>query len=253
VQGRTRIRFGLQYCPLCLQDEAHFVRRWRLATVFACPMHGLMLQDCCPACQRPIVLHRAKRDLSRCSWCAAHLAHSTAQFRPADTNILALQSWLMQFVECDHQFVKGMLVARSEYIKGASVIVRIIKQLLSTHPLLAGLRPQSITPFDALRLQRQVCRQLVFGLLREVLDDWPSNFIQLGLAAHLSRRSFAPCGALPLWLDQVVEAFPPRRRGQPGPASFLRYIRHLEARSGAGLRALRSQALMRAAKGNYEH
>lgn len=253
VHGRTRSRFGLQYCPLCLRDAAVFIRRWRLAPVFACPAHGLLLQDCCPVCQRPIALHRAKRDLLRCSWCAAHLANTAVKYREADTHILALQNWFMQCVGHEQQLVLGTPVARSEYIRGASAITRIIKQLLSTHSLFADLLQKSDTRFEALRLQRQACRQLVFNLLREVLDDWPSNFLQLGSVAHLSRRSFAPCGTLPVWLAQAVEALPPRLRGHAGPESFVRYIRCLEAQHGTGVRALRSEALMRAAKGSYEH
>jgi hypothetical protein len=159
----------------------------------------------------------------------------------------------MRCLECEQQLVMGVLVARVDYIRGVSVIARIMKQLLSNHPLMADLRPKDGVAFEALRLQRQACRQLVFGLLREVLDDWPSNFLQLGLVTHLSRRSFAPCGTLPPWLDQVVQALPQRVRGQANPASFVRYIKRLEARGGTGLRALRSRALMRAAKGDYEH
>ncbi len=42
----------LQYCPLCLADDArpYFRRRWRLATMLACRRHGRQLLDRCPCC-----------------------------------------------------------------------------------------------------------------------------------------------------------------------------------------------------------
>ena len=57
---RKREGHGLQFCPVCLADDAipYFRRRWRVAFNTVCTRHGTMLLDRCPKCGVAIALHR---------------------------------------------------------------------------------------------------------------------------------------------------------------------------------------------------
>lgn len=65
IYHRTRRRFGLQFCPQCLAEDAepYFRTRWRVAVLTFCPWHQLHLHDRCPTCGAPITFHR--RELGR--------------------------------------------------------------------------------------------------------------------------------------------------------------------------------------------
>ena len=46
-------RRGSWYCPSCLAErDGRWLLIWRLGWVFACPAHGVLLCDTCPACGR---------------------------------------------------------------------------------------------------------------------------------------------------------------------------------------------------------
>lgn len=83
--------FGMQFCPLCLKEDAipYFRKVWRLALYTFCPAHGVILHDRCPQCGNGVSFHR-QRDgdwplrgfvaLSFCTHCGFDLA--TAPVRP---------------------------------------------------------------------------------------------------------------------------------------------------------------------------
>ncbi|MFC0154178.1 TniQ family protein [Xanthomonas dyei] len=60
IYHRTRRRFGLQFCPQCLADDAepYFRTCWRVAVLTFCPKHQLYLYDRCPNCSAPVAFHR---------------------------------------------------------------------------------------------------------------------------------------------------------------------------------------------------
>jgi len=98
VYHRTRRRFGLQYCPVCLAASPHYRRRWRLATSVTCTLHRCRLHDRCPRCHSQVMFHRRdffdrnvadKELLSKCWKCRFDLADSSPN--QADERILALQ------------------------------------------------------------------------------------------------------------------------------------------------------------------
>lgn len=60
IYHRTRQKFGLQFCPICLAEdkEPYFRRRWRLAFVTLCDEHRIALLDRCSACGASVNFHR---------------------------------------------------------------------------------------------------------------------------------------------------------------------------------------------------
>lgn len=73
IYHRIRHRYGMQLCPRCLADDAepYFRRRWRLAFVTVCEIHGNMLIDRCPTCISPIIYHRCGLDFESIALCSA--------------------------------------------------------------------------------------------------------------------------------------------------------------------------------------
>lgn len=60
IYHRTRRRFGMQFCPQCLADDAepYFRTCWRVAVLTFCPKHQLSLHDRCTNCSAPVAFHR---------------------------------------------------------------------------------------------------------------------------------------------------------------------------------------------------
>ncbi|WP_045769806.1 TniQ family protein [Xanthomonas albilineans] len=60
IYHRTRRRFGIQFCPLCLSadSEPYFRKHWRVAALTFCPEHSVLLHDRCPKCGAAIAFHR---------------------------------------------------------------------------------------------------------------------------------------------------------------------------------------------------
>lgn len=91
VRHRARMAFGLQYCPVCLDEDAvpYFRRRWRIATSSVCVQHGVLLADRCPECGESIAPHRS-RQISRCWKCLCAL--NGAKTRTARPDVVKLQA-----------------------------------------------------------------------------------------------------------------------------------------------------------------
>ena len=64
---------GLQFCVDCWREDAqpYFRRRWRYAFVAACPVHGGLMVDACPRCDKALHPHRLTADARVLSACAA--------------------------------------------------------------------------------------------------------------------------------------------------------------------------------------
>lgn len=61
IHHRKRKAFGMQYCPLCLQEDKkpYFRIFWRLALYTFCPKHHVLLRDRC-ACGANVIFHRVE-------------------------------------------------------------------------------------------------------------------------------------------------------------------------------------------------
>jgi hypothetical protein len=60
IYSRFRRHYGQQFCALCLAEdsEPYYRRRWRMAFMVCCDIHGILLFDRCPDCSSPINFHR---------------------------------------------------------------------------------------------------------------------------------------------------------------------------------------------------
>lgn len=253
IYHRLRRRFGLQYCPLCLQAQPVFQRAWRLAFVFCCPEHGVFLRNCCPSCGTAVMPHRARIDMTRCWKCGALLSGGTVVESTAVPVALETQRPMMRCIEDDELSLGSTNVARSEYLCAGVPVLRVVKEHMHSHPSLWSFD----VPIDAVHAQVKFLgipeRLALFTMLLEIMDDWPANFLHFSSVAGVTQIAFGRRRNVPQWLNEVVAQLPARLRSRTGAmeANFVRYVRRLENEGGTKCRALRAQALMLAAKGKY--
>lgn len=103
IYHQSRRRFGLQYCPLCLQEDAepYFRCHWRLALSTCCLPHRCMLRDRCPECDAPIQFHRCSLDkpLWRCPICDGSLMDVSPFLSSSVDKVCHIQSRLFAILK----------------------------------------------------------------------------------------------------------------------------------------------------------
>lgn len=253
VYHRMRTNFGLQYCPVCLQTEPLFLRHWRLCCAFVCPQHGVFLQDCCVSCGAPIILHRNKISIDRCWKCGSSLCIVSSQRPPVTADVLSLQSHLMSCIDSYMVSVGSVLVPREHFVRGATIIMRILKEYIRRHACQWMCSGSSEALRFELRLLRAPERLRLFEMLMELLDDWPANFLQFAWSANVTQIAVNRCGNVPEWVGTAVKQLRVRShlRQSSEKATFVRYVQRVEKIDGTKCRSRRAQALMLAAKGKY--
>jgi hypothetical protein len=102
IYHRTRRRYGLLFCPSCLQRDGpapYFRKTWRLALSFACTTCGIALHEKCPCCGQPVIFFRQELGqksamprtlLSACFYCGFDLAQAAGV--PASAALLHAQA-----------------------------------------------------------------------------------------------------------------------------------------------------------------
>lgn len=103
IYHQSRRRFGLQYCPLCLREDAepYFRCHWRLALSTCCLHHRCMLRDRCPKCDAPIQFHRCslEKPLWRCPICDGSLLEVSPFQSSSVDRVCHIQSRLFAILE----------------------------------------------------------------------------------------------------------------------------------------------------------
>jgi len=161
-------RFGAaraRYCPACLRaSDGRGPVTWRLPWSFACPAHAVLLEDLCPACQRPPNMWNARRlgpraggactrdnpaASTRRGGCGADLTRVAAVELPAGGLVLAA-----------HQHLAALMASPPDVRPAA----------------LTALRETYATAWRALRGLRAIAGQappIVYSVLDEVRSGLP--------------------------------------------------------------------------------
>jgi hypothetical protein len=222
IYHRMRHKYGLQFCPKCLDEDSkpYFRRRWRLAFVTSCACHGIQLLDRCPACNSPVCFHRREiRNrheypdglITRCFACDFDLRNAAPiALEPNDKSFhrsLALsleQGWTFApdgkqvyahlYFDVLHQMVKLMLSGRSRDFG------RIVADA-------SGLEipefPIKEHVFENLDVTRRHC---LLSLARWLFEAWPDRFV--GLCRHHGLWSswlLRDLEEVPFWFHDVVQ------------------------------------------------
>ncbi|MGA9995644.1 MAG: TniQ family protein [Pyrinomonadaceae bacterium] len=260
VYHRTRKKFGLQYCPLCLAEdkEPYYRRKWRLAFMVLCEKHHIVLYDRCSKCAEPINFHRDElgnhrkqvaTSLTRCHVCRFDLRtfkkRSVISTTPTETKftIMLLQAMNVGFMKISADVTIYALL----YFAGLRQLMKIVamrdkridrlRQAISKEYGVEDYSPVGLgSHADVQELSLESRRQLL-GLVRCLVEQWPYRFIELSLKnkiwsslwlRHLDPPARAHKLTTPFWLWTVVHDHLYRARYCPSDEETNAAIKYLK-------------------------
>lgn len=243
INHRTRIKFGLQFCPQCLAEDQkpYFRRHWRLSFFTVCTKHEIQLLDCCPKCFSPVNFHRdelgnyysfAPSYITRCYNCQFDLR----KWQAAKTNLLPNE--LVFYNKLKDTAKNGFWMLKQNrpihsltFFAGLRQILKVLgmndKRIQNLRNDLPHLyfQPISIsrktTDFPELRVAE---RRNFLLMASSLLTNWSENFVYLSKKhriwsslwlRHLEQNRdgvFKPC---PFWFWETINEFLIHRRYQP--------------------------------------
>ncbi len=235
VYHRSRKRYGLQYCPLCLaQDPPYFRRLWRLAFVTVCPEHGTLLLDRCPNCKAPVAPHKVDMGvhtnktepsdvpINVCHRCGKDLSgNDPSRLKVADPDIRTFQAKLLNALETGyttlpshgkaHESVHSSLA----YFDGLRPLLTALTGTRHTGPFGAHVAERVGIPDMAFDLadtpndfeyQPFINRHQLLRMAAWLFGDWSERFIQAYAQTEMAPSYLlGDMGEVPLWLETAVD------------------------------------------------
>lgn len=202
VRHRSRTRYGLMWCPLCLLETPEvFKTVWRTNLSATCSSHGVVLLDRCAECYSPCSPHREKPD--RCEVCGL-------MYEQGPTNIGSSRAQQFGFLlqhaakSGDMSSIFGTEVCT---IEGFDVLRQLIKILTSgarhrrLHKVVAkhygfDLRPLCEERPKAVEYISSSDLHRIFEVMHGLLTGWPFMFVSLCAEADVWRswtlKDFTP-------------------------------------------------------------
>ncbi|PSD28808.1 hypothetical protein C7E18_00405 [Stenotrophomonas maltophilia] len=236
IYHRCRTRYGLCYCPQCLEESAVFNAHWRLSYWTVCPAHGVVLCDSCPQCGAALEPHRQRVDLRRCARCHQLMTGQLATLAaPTHTQTALTAASLMSQVP---RYWPCAATSGSDYARGMHMLLSAFHDARGVDFCCTGRMR------DRIELRRVRERHLDMQLLDELVRLWPYSMLSIAERYHLTQRSFR--GECPHWLWQAVRHLPPGRVNGLGAPSLarVRAARSAQLARRAGWRTMRAQILI---------
>lgn len=219
-------RYGLQFCPLCLSEDVrpYFRRKWRLAFIFLCTKHRVMLLDRCPCCGGPVSYYNASQNhlrelgvdaLTACQGCRFDLRNAAERVSLCAVNSdeANFQKSLADTLDSGWINVpKHGPVFSCLYFDGLNQLIRLlrsrrfpIRDMVIKHygittpiPVFPDY-PYTLEMFDV------AARRGVIALLMRILEDWPDQFIAFCETNRIwGRTLFSGMDYIPFWYWRVV-------------------------------------------------
>lgn len=204
-RGATR-KGGLQYCPLCLQeDELPYYRiPWRLAWHVGCEQHLCSLVDRCWSCFAPLEPYRLApedRNIAICGRCKTDLRHAPTSAVIDDA--LSFQKMANKVLHTGYGNTLGEVMLSSEWFEIAhfyTALLRNANRSLGENSLsnlifeVSGVNPQKLpiqfgTGFESLQTQE---RQLILPILQNLMNIERVELFRVFQKTGIKRRSFSP-------------------------------------------------------------
>ncbi len=173
------VGFGKRVCPLCLLENDAYLLPWRIGIVTSCPIHNVLLLDCCPQCGEKL-----SRKGYKCGTCGSYIKNMGVT-KVLNDNINATATKLIwSSIGCsDENFVPSTVNFTSEsplnfldaktfiefVYKFVSIQVRFNPKLDSKY-LRSRANPSYITELDI-----RTIHQAILSVI-EILIDWPSKY-----------------------------------------------------------------------------
>lgn len=224
IYHRTRHRFGVQFCPLCLffDEKPYYRRTWRLAFATICDRHGCLLHDRCPHCEAPVAHFR--NDLGRrrdyrigdhvsCWNCGFDLrrAPASAPDGPDGQTLMALRS-LVAFHRLGWWFQRDASLAYGHLYFDA------LHHLVHFLPTAHGRRLLDVIAREASRhfpdhdtqsrerfeLRPLKSRHALLVAALWLLGDWPDRFLTAARDAGVPQSRILRGERRPFWFESEI-------------------------------------------------
>lgn len=216
IDNNLRRRAGLQYCSDCLATDSkpYYRRRWRLAFVTSCTIHGSFLRDRCPHCLAPVHQHTSASAL-HCFKCGNGLYEPGPYTARHDH--LAWQRSLEAGLE------RGWIQLGDERLRSHVVfaITRQVAALLINGRHAPALRqavardwggdpapyakPTARQPFEYLEVAE---RHRLFDMVERLMHGWPHRFVHSCLEAGMHRsHAIKDMPSPPFAYEKVMRAY----------------------------------------------
>ena len=233
VFHRDRKRAGMQYCPLCMQNDStpYYRLSWRNALTVICPKHHCVMEDRCPGCQSPVSFHRHGigrqkvpyvEHLRHCHQCFLNLGDVSPRFPVwPDCESLNFLLALVSHADLSPWRALGIITPFSlPFFTGLRALLRLLNcrygprfENSFCHELGTPALLPSTQDFEYLDSERRLILMLRSCWL---LQHWPDRFVECCRGAHLSRSRITECpDLLPFWLETAI--FPLDQRAYSPP------------------------------------
>jgi hypothetical protein len=202
IYHRLHRQFGLQYCSKCLAEDSvpYYRCKWRLAFMWVCEKHHILLRDRCPRCNAPVNFHRnttrpsaksCSTPLVLCHGCGFDLRRSVRN-RKSEKIPLSETGYTCELLEILSSGVARLnsdtTIYSHLYFAGLRQILKVLA--MRDHKIAAlrltvsrkyGVRqylPDRVRQRD-IEEQNVGERRALMTLARCLLEDWPKNFVEL--------------------------------------------------------------------------
>ncbi|MBY7902768.1 TniQ family protein [Vibrio fluvialis] len=216
VRHRNRLRYGQQFCPYCIANNAYLKLEWRLAHITYCKTHNSLLLDSCPHCGKPAAFHRYsnwRHHLLDCVYCK----HSMLPTHFNRENIISPQlscrdAWATHLTK-KTVFVNSNLALHClAFFKGLRLLTKLLLGSTSGKAWKGlksiGYKEVLSTSLESniLEYQRIATRHKIFNACSWILDDWPIRFAQLISASTLTYSELVKgCHPIPYWIQESIQ------------------------------------------------
>ena len=225
VFHRTRRRYGLQFCPLCLREDSdpYFRRHWRLAFTTVCERHGTLMHDRCHQCGAPVAFfrndlgHRNRHDFiarPSCDVCGVDLSTAPAYDPPGvngQTSII--QRSIISLREIGWWFAGNQALGYGHlYFDVLHHLSTFLASRLGRKLLNDVEREIGCSPFGGRQLTPQILefrdlqdRHWLIQMSLWMLQEWPDRFIQLCASAKMWQSWLLKGETFPWWFESSVK------------------------------------------------
>ncbi len=243
IYHRLRRRWGLQYCPDCLEESPVFYQSWRISFLLVCNRHRRILQDACPHCDAPLAIHRQMISVRLCHQCSRPLSWTSQELGLSVEKLIRAQSYFENALRDGTGTIGGRPICGEDLFQGARVLASLLR------PTRLSARDDAGHRRPSLEQARVHARAGILLHLENILDTWPLAFMQVAEEQHRTQRSFMH-KSLPAWLASMVDELPvglSRKAAAPKKRHSLRAKLDHNRRRNADWRAIRATLLWQAA------
>lgn len=227
-KAHARKYFGLQYCPVCLANDAtpYFRKHWRLSFYVLCPTHRCFLRDDCSYCGAPVVPHRVgighafqklRWSIAQCHACTLDLCRASEQRRQEPNEQLAqFQTMLASALEDGWTEVSGSPVHGVLFFEGFRIMQSLLDDSKRSGELLErmgmGGEKNAVgnSRYGGIETTRISRRIKSLESARRFLKDWPSVLIANADCSQLSLSTFGKYSMspqIPFWVDKHLREY----------------------------------------------